>query len=103
MSTIVIAEAGVNHNGDLQKAFQLVDAASEAGADIVKFQIFKAENLATTSAEKANYQKKTSNSSESQFSMLKKLELDNESYFSYKNIVIRKKLIFYYLPSILIV
>ena len=46
MSTIVIAEAGVNHNGDLQKAFQLVDAASEAGADIVKFQIFKAENLA---------------------------------------------------------
>ena len=102
MSTIVIAEAGVNHNGDLQKAFQLVDAASEAGADIVKFQIFKAENLATTSAEKANYQKKTSNSSESQFSMLKKLELDNESYFN-KNIVIRKKLIFYYLPSILIV
>ena len=75
MSTIVIAEAGVNHNGDLQKAFQLVDAASEAGADIVKFQIFKAENLATTSAEKANYQKKTSNSSESQFSMLKSLNL----------------------------
>jgi len=94
MSTIVIAEAGVNHNGDLQKAFQLVDAASEAGADIVKFQIFKAENLATTSAEKANYQKKTSNSSESQFSMLKKLELDNESYFKLQKYCHQKEIDF---------
>ena len=81
MSTLVIAEAGVNHNGDLQKAFQLVDAASEAGADIVKFQTFTAENLSTAKAEKANYQKKTTDSSESQFSMLKKLELDKDSYF----------------------
>ena len=94
MSTIVIAEAGVNHNGDLQKAFQLVDAASEAGADIVKFQIFKAENLATTSAEKANYQKKTTNSSESQFSMLKKLELDNESYFKLQEYCHQKEIDF---------
>ena len=94
MSTIVIAEAGVNHNGDLQKAFQLIDAASEAGADIVKFQIFKAENLATTSAEKANYQKITTNASESQFSMLKKLELDNESYFKLQEYCHQKEIDF---------
>ena len=75
MSTIVIAEAGVNHNGDLQKAFQLVDAASEAGADIVKFQIFKAENLATTSAERQITKRKPQIHLSHNFLCLKSLNL----------------------------
>nr|WP_292258255.1 N-acetylneuraminate synthase [Marinospirillum sp.] len=70
-----MAEAGVNHNGDRDLAFQLVDAAAEAGADAVKFQTFNAERLAAISAPKANYQKETTDAAESQLSMLKKLEL----------------------------
>lgn len=73
--TIIIAEAGVNHNGDLDTALRLVDAAVLAGADIVKFQTFKANSLVTLNADKAAYQKKTTDASESQFLMLKKLEL----------------------------
>ena len=61
MKTIIIAEAGVNHNGDLEKAKQLVKAAKEAGADLVKFQTFKAESLVTKFANKAEYQQKTTN------------------------------------------
>ena len=71
----IIAEAGVNHNGDLEIAKRLVDCAAEAGADIIKFQTFKAENLAIEKAEKANYQKDTTGVEETQFQMLKKLEL----------------------------
>ena len=56
--TLVIAEAGVNHNGDLLLAKKLVDAASKAGADVVKFQTFKASDLVTEDAEQADYQKK---------------------------------------------
>ena len=77
----IIAEAGVNHNGCSKMAFQLVDAAVEAGADAVKFQTFKAENLVTISADKADYQKKTSESGESHFEMLKRLELSYEMHF----------------------
>lgn len=72
---VVIAEAGVNHNGDMNIAKRLIDAAADAGADIVKFQTFKAENLVTQSAEKAEYQLKTTSKEETQFQMLKKLEL----------------------------
>lgn len=76
MSVFVIAEAGVNHNGDIVLAKQLIDAAIEAGADAVKFQTFKAENLVSKNAQKADYQKETTDKEESQFDMIKKLELD---------------------------
>lgn len=84
MSVLIIAEAGVNHNGDKDKAFALIDAAAAAGADAVKFQTFNAERLAAISAPKAAYQKQTTDSSESQFEMLKKLELPESWHFELK-------------------
>ncbi len=73
--TLIIAEAGVNHNGDEQLARQLIDVAKSAGADIVKFQTFKAAKLATSAAAQAQYQTSNSGVAESQLSMLSKLEL----------------------------
>jgi len=84
-SIFIIAEAGVNHNGDHEKAFQLVDMAVEAGVDAVKFQTFKAENVVTENAEKATYQKKTTGNTESQFEMLKRLELPHEVHHELKS------------------
>ena len=78
--TLVIAEAGVNHNGDLQLAKKLVDAAIDAGADIVKFQTFHASQLATEHAEQASYQQKSLDKSEGQLAMLKRLELQPEQH-----------------------
>ena len=72
----IIAEAGVNHNGLTELAKKLIDVAVEAGANAVKFQTFKAETLVCKSAQKAAYQNKTTDQNESQFEMLKKLELD---------------------------
>ena len=73
--TLIIAEAGVNHNGDLEIAKQLIDAAADAGADFVKFQTFSADRLVTRDAAKADYQAKATDSSETQYKMLKQLEL----------------------------
>ena len=80
MRVFIIAEAGVNHNGSIDLAKKLIDVASNAGADAVKFQTFKAENLATKNIRKAKYQKGTTNIKQSQFDMLKKLELNIEMH-----------------------
>ena len=78
--TLIIAEAGVNHNGDLQLAKRLVDAASDAGADVVKFQTFQAVHLATEHAKQAAYQQKSLDNAESQLQMLRRLELPPDEH-----------------------
>lgn len=77
VKTLIIAEAGVNHNGDLGMACQLVDAAADAGADLVKFQTFRADRLVTRTAAKADYQKITTAAEESQHTMIRRLELSD--------------------------
>ena len=78
---LIIAEAGVNHNGNLSLAKELIDAAATAGADVVKFQTFRASEMVTKAASKAAYQVKEDDSKESQHEMLKKLELSKASHF----------------------
>lgn len=78
--TLIIAEAGVNHNGNLDLARQLIEAAAAAGADLVKFQTFNANRLVTRGAKKADYQNKTTDSQESQHKMLSRLELSPEMH-----------------------
>jgi len=81
MSVFIIAEAGVNHNGDIDLAKNLIDVASEAGADAIKFQTFKAEKLVSKNTQKAKYQKENmQGKGDSQFEMLKKLELDENTH-----------------------
>ncbi|KXS40471.1 MULTISPECIES: N-acetylneuraminate synthase [unclassified Candidatus Frackibacter] len=82
--TFIIAEAGVNHNGSLDIAKQLVDAAVEAEVDAVKFQTFRAENLVSKQAPKAQYQLQTTDKEESQFDMIKKLELSLDDHLKLK-------------------
>ena len=78
--TLIIAEAGVNHNGEIATAKKLIDVAADAGADYVKFQTFKAELIVSKNAQKAEYQKQTTDSNETQFEMIKKLELDRKAH-----------------------
>ena len=93
MKVFIIAEAGVNHNGSLELAKRMIDVATDAGTDAVKFQTFKANKLVSKTAQKANYQKQTTDASESQHEMIKKLELDEAahheliSYCKTKNIL----------------
>jgi len=79
-ATLIIAEAGVNHNGSLEKAKRLIDTAAAAKADMVKFQTFFAERLVTKSAHKADYQNQTTDSAETQHTMIRELELSREMH-----------------------
>lgn len=94
----IIAEAGVNHNGDLNLAKRLVDVAVDAGCDAVKFQTFKAENVVSKNAQKAEYQKVTTSKNESQLEMIKKLELSYESFAELKKYCDNKKILFLSTP-----
>jgi len=80
--TLIIAEAGVNHNGNLSEALSLVDAAADSGADIVKFQTFSADQIVTPEAVKATYQKAMTNVQESQLNMLRKLQLSRSDHLA---------------------
>lgn len=94
----IIAEAGVNHNGNMEIAREMIDVASEAGADAVKFQTFKAEHLILQNIEKAPYQKVTTNSGESQYDMLKRLEVTKEQTKELMDYCRRKNIIFLSTP-----
>ncbi|MGZ7116847.1 MAG: N-acetylneuraminate synthase family protein, partial [Methanobacterium sp.] len=76
----IIAEAGVNHNGSFKQAKRLIDAAKDINADAIKFQTFKAGKVTTKNAEKASYQKNTTGDDESQYEMIKKLELSYNDF-----------------------
>lgn len=94
----IIAEAGVNHNGDMALARKLIDAAAAAGAHAVKFQTFSTEALVTESAPKADYQERILGKSESQFAMLKQLELDRDNHFALRAYARERGLIFLSTP-----
>jgi N,N'-diacetyllegionaminate synthase len=94
----IIAEAGVNHNGSLEMAFQLIDKAKEVGADCVKFQTFKAEQIVTKESPKANYQLQVTDKQESQYDMLKKLELQKEDFKKLKDYCAKKGIDFMSTP-----
>ena len=80
MSVYIIAEAGVNHNGSIDLAKKLVDKAKEAGANCIKFQTFISDNLVSKNANKADYQKQQTDTEESQYEMLRNLELSFEDF-----------------------
>lgn len=94
----IIAEAGVNHNGDVNLAKRLVDVAMKAGADAVKFQSFKAENVVTRKAAKAKYQAQTTGSAESQYEMIKKLELSAGNFVGLVHYAQKKGILFLSTP-----
>lgn len=85
MKTYIIAEAGVNHNGSLEIALKMIDAAKDCGCDCIKFQTFKTESLVTKSAKKAEYQVENTGNEDSQFNMLKSLELSYDDFAVLKN------------------
>ena len=94
MRVFIIAEAGVNHNGSIDHAKKLIDVASISGADAVKFQTFKTENFVSKNAPKSGYQIKNTKKIETQFSMLKNLELDIEAHKELISHCRKKKIIF---------
>lgn len=94
----IIAEAGVNHNGSIELAKRLVDVAVEAGVDAVKFQTFKADKLVRKSAQKADYQKQTTDAEESQYQMIKKLELDENAHSEIISYCKQKQIMFLSTP-----
>ena len=94
----IIAEAGVNHNGSMELARKLIDVAAKAGTDAVKFQTFAAEELVSADAPKAEYQKQTTDASESQFEMIKKLELSKEDHRELMDYAARKNIMFLSTP-----
>ena len=96
--TFVIAEAGVNHGGDMKIAKKMIDLAVSAKADAVKFQTFRAEHLILNDIEKAPYQKRVTSASESQYDMLKKLEVSREQNIELKRYCIDKGIIFLTTP-----
>lgn len=85
MSVYIIAEAGVNHNGNIDTALKMIDKAKECGCDCIKFQTYKTENLVTKSAKKAEYQVQNTHNDDSQYSMLKALELSYNDFTTLKN------------------
>lgn len=92
--TLIIAEAGVNHNGSIGSAKRLIDVAKDSGADYVKFQTFKAKSLVTETAEKAEYQKKLTGNDGSHFEMIKKLELNREAHEELMEYCKQKEILF---------
>jgi len=94
VNVYIIAEAGVNHNGSFDLAKKMVDVAKDAGADCIKFQTFVAENLATKKANKADYQKKTTDQHETQLDMLKNLELTFDEFIKLSHYCNEKKIDF---------
>ena len=94
----IIAEAGVNHNGSLKMAKRLIGVAKEAGVDAIKFQTFKTEGVMTRTVAMADYQKKNIGKKETQFEMIKKLELKFKDFISLKKYCDRKKIIFLSTP-----
>lgn len=94
----IIAEAGVNHNGDLELAKRLIEVAAAAGADAVKFQTFRSESLVSSAAPKARYQEETTGKGESQLHMLKKLELSQEAYGILRDACREKNILFMSTP-----
>ena len=94
----IIAEAGVNHNGDISLARQLIDVAKEAGADAVKFQTFSAEKIATRYAEKAEYLKRTTKQEESHYDILTKQELSEKAHLELKDYTERRGIMFLSTP-----
>jgi N,N'-diacetyllegionaminate synthase len=98
VSVFIIAEAGVNHNGSIKLAYRLIDVAYSCGADAVKFQTFKTENLVLKTAQKAEYQRQTTNQLESQYNMLKQLELDINAHKKLIDYCNKKGIIFLSTP-----
>ena len=94
----IIAEAGVNHNGDPDTAKKLVEAAVDAGADAVKFQTFQADKVVSFKAPKAEYQLQATDTGESQFEMLRKLELSREVHYELQSYCSERNIMFLSTP-----